>query len=481
MNDCTLIKYGAKSAVSRWFDSYWTARDRRAAPWALVSLLLGILFLGPQVLLWLASFLPLDQLGNSGASIHSHQVLLAVASILGATGAVIIVSPLLKPTFIETSSKGIRRVWSLGIFELRERMLPWSEVTSIQVLRPAGATDMRSYNLSLNTATSSSGLKLPLGELENDQSRESIVTAISRWATGATIEPGVFDALMPKRALSFTEIWLDALSAPPHRERLLPLSDGSLLDGRYRTINRLGGGGQGTVYLAEDTQEKKKVVLKETILPVYTDLISRRQALEDFHKEALALESVKHPNIVRFIGSFVADHRAYLVLDFVEGCTVKEMVARQGPLPASEANGIALQMCDILSVLHSLSPPLVHRDFTPDNLMIDSSGKLILLDFAVATTGDRTASDVAGKASYMAPEQFKGKPTIQSDIYSAGCTISYLLTAEHPDPLTESCPMLLNRDIPKELNDVVGKATRYDMSDRYPDAVALKSALQALL
>lgn len=481
MKDSVLIKYGAQSAVSRWFDQYWTDRDRRAVPWLLVTILFAFLIIGPRLLLWLVAMLPLDQLGNSGASIRAHQILALIATTLAASGCAIIVLPLLRPTFIESSREGIRRVWSLGVAALKGRMIPWSSVTSMQILRPGGKTDMRSYQLCLSTTDSPEKMKLTLGDLEGDEARETMMNAISKWAVNATIEPGVFEALMPKRALSFTEIWLNALSAPPNRERLLPLSEGTLLDSRYRIIKRLGAGGQGTVYLAHDSTEQKELVLKETILPVYADLISRRQAIEDFHKEALALESVKHPNIVRFIGSFVADHRAYLVLDYIQGCTLKETITAHGPLSQDRAIAFGIQMCDILSVLHSLSPPLIHRDFTPDNLIVDGDDQLILLDFAVAVAGDRAGTEVAGKAAYMSPEQFKGKPTIQSDVYSAGCTISFSLTGQHPDPLTESFPMLLNNDVSRELNDVVAKSTRYDVAERYSDVSALRSALQSLV
>lgn len=479
MTDSMLIKYGARSPVSRWFQDYWTERDKRAAPYLLLSILVGVLLLGPQILLWLASYLPLDQLGNSGASIIGHQILVLVTALLALLTSVPIVKLLLKPRYLAASAAGIRRVWTLGLIDIKGKILPWSEVTSVKVICPSDTTDMRSYQIYLGTTKTPAKMKLRLGELESDDSRDEMLTTLSRWATNATIEPIVFEVLTPRRNLSFTEIWLDALSAPPSRQNLIPLSEGTLLDGRYRLVKRLGSGGQGTVYLANDAEEKP-IVLKETILPVYADLISRRQALEDFHKEAFALESVKHPNIVKFLGSFVADHRAYLVLNYIEGRTLREVVRERLRLSVDETISLGIQMCDILAALHCQSPPLIHRDFTPDNLILDKDNKLVLLDFAVAVAGDRNSLDVAGKASYMAPEQFQGRPTIQSDVYSAGCTLSYLLTGQDPDPLTECFPLSANSDMTQALNDIVGKATKYHNKERYGDVATLKSALQAL-
>ena len=308
-----------------------------------------------------------------------------------------------------------------------------------------------------------------------------MIDSITKFASKATILPDVYEALVPPRALSFTEIWLDALSAPPGRERLLPLSVGATLNNRYEIIRILGAGGQGTVYLAADRQDNSQVVLKETILPVYTDLMTRRQALESFHKEAFALESVKHSNIVKFLRlrNVVCDHRAYLVLEFIQGKTLSQTIKEQGALSAEQCVKYGVAMCDMLDVLHSLTPPLVHRDFTPDNLIVTDDGSLVLIDFAVAVAGDGESQDTAGKASYMAPEQFKGRPTVQSDIYSLGCTLFYALTAHPAEPLEEAHPILFNDSVPLALSDVVARSTQ-SISDRTASAQLLKSELIAL-
>jgi hypothetical protein len=479
MNAVT-IKYGKQSTISRWYQNYWTETDRKLVPWLMVLILGFFLLCGPNFLLWLATFLPVDQLGNSGASIRSHMIVELIALVFAAAVCALVIRPLLKPSRVELLPDGLRRVWGIGFLAIKSRLLPWEKIVSVQLTRGAGKVDLGSYDLCLNTKAAPDRMKLALADLPGDAEREALMSALSAQAVNAEIEPAVFDSLMPKRELSFTELWLSALTAPPNRERLLPLTDGTLLDNRYRIIKRLGAGGQGTVYLSEDQGNKTEVVLKETVLPVFADIISRKQAIEDFHKEAFALESVQHPNIVKFIGSLVCDHRAYLVLEYIKGRTLQSRIESEGPCSSAQAVAFGKQMCDILLALHKLSPPLIHRDFTPDNLIINEDGKLVLLDFAVAVAGGRASTEVAGKASYMAPEQFKGSPTVQSDLYSAGCTVHYCLTGENPDPITECHPILINEDIPINLNDVVAHATKYDASLRFRDAGEFKEALEKL-
>jgi serine/threonine protein kinase len=98
----------------------------------------------------------------------------------------------------------------------------------------------------------------------------------------------------------------------------------------------------------------------------------------------------------------------------------------------------------------------------------------------VAVTGDIKSAEVAGKVAYMSPEQLKGKPTIQSDIYSLGCTLYYMLTGLHPEPLDECWPILANDKVPKELNDLVIQCTKLDVKERYQNVEAVQSALQAI-
>lgn len=469
----TTIKYGAQSTLSRWREHYWTERYMGMTSWLAVGVLITFLLFGPQLILSLASFLPLDQLGNSGASVRAHQTILLLATLLSILPAVMIFRWFAKPQAVEISAAGIRLRWRLG---MGGKLVPLAQC-HVRMWIPNGKTDLRAYQLQIGSTDQPDQLCLSLGELDEERGG-ALLEALEKHGSPQYIDTAVYDMLKPKKELSFTEIWLEALAAPPGREKLLPLEPGIVLDGKYAIRQRLGAGGQGTVYLADDLHGKRQVVLKETILPVYASLTQRKKALEEFHKEAVALETVRHSNIVKFLASFVADHRAYLVLEYIPGQTVANLIAENGPLPIAKATRLAIQMCTILSALHQAQ--IVHRDFTPDNLIFDQSGRLVLIDFAVAVGNEEESLEIAGKSAYMAPEQFKGKPCLQSDMYSLGATLHYMLTGQHPAPLSESWPMLENDNVPRELNDIVATATRYDAASRFEHIDRMRCALESV-
>lgn len=475
LEEAVVIPYGRRTVFTRWRDRYWTPSYVAAVSWLAVVILIGFLILGPQFILSLASFLPLDQLGNSGASIRAHATIVAVAIVLAIVPLLMLINKLRLPCGLQIDKRGITKHWFGGI---AGTTLPWGEVEVVKALLPAGQKDFSACQLHLGSESKPARMVLQFDSIPDDDQREVVLNAIERFAPAAIVEPQAAEMLRPKKALSFTEVWLDALTAPPGRNRLIALAGGLILDNRFRIERRLGAGGQGTAYLAEDMQNKRSVVLKETILPVYADLASRKKALADFHKEAFALESVKHPGIVQYLGSFVADHRGYLMLEFVKGVTLRELVETDGPLSPSRTIALGLQMCDILAALHAV--PLVHRDFTPDNMIVREGDKLVLIDFAVAVSTDEDCDEVAGKVAYMSPEQFKGKSGVQTDIYSLGGTLYYALTGLHPDPLTECWPILHRPEISAELNELVIRATKYDTAARFADVAPLKRALTSL-
>jgi serine/threonine-protein kinase len=468
------------SFARRWLRSFLL--ERHAGITRAILLVMAILFYlyGPFWVIWLVAFLPVSQLGSSGASVASHLILQAIALLFCST----LLMHFLKPAaaLLEINESGIRLLKRVLFITYSERFIPWEDIGRIRIQRPLGKTDLRSFSLCLLMANSAQRpLVIPLGNLEKEQTRECLVQALQRHAKHAIIEPGTLETLQPSRNLSFTEIWLDALSAAPGRERLTPIQLDTVLNERYRCVKRLGGGGQATAYLATDLLEPaQSVVLKETILPVYADLHTRRKSLEKFHEEAVALESVKNNGIVRYLNSFVEDHRAYLVLEHIEGTTLRTKIEKSGTLGENEALKYALAMCEILAVLHDKNPPLIHRDFTPDNLMLRADGALVLIDFAVAICTTEGSDEAAGKIAYMAPEQFKGTSTVQADIYSAGCTIHFTLTGQDPEPLSESHPQHIVKTLSAEIDRIIAKATCADPSNRYQSVLEMRKELLLL-
>jgi serine/threonine protein kinase len=136
-------------------------------------------------------------------------------------------------------------------------------------------------------------------------------------------------------------------------------------------------------------------------------------------------------------------------------------------------------MCDVLEYLHSLSPPVVHRDFTPENLILNRDGKLVLIDFNVAQQREwTTTGTVVGKHAYLPPEQFRGQPCEQSDLYAMGATIFYLCTGKDPEPISCSHPSKQNPVVDNVLDKIVSTLTAIELSDRYAAIADVRNAFE---
>ena len=325
---------------------------------------------------------------------------------------------------------------------------------------------------------------------------------------------------------SYTELWLKYFSKATDRTRSGLLEKDMLVcDGMYRVVGTIGGGGQGTAYLAivekntvpdsaygregvdgkvevsmgnkearhimkvdPATKEQRKklvvgqeVVLKEYVLPVHRGQLTAERTAEKLKAEAEILDKLDHEHIVKLKDAFIEDYRGYLVLDFVSGESLKTITDRRGPQPEEAVIDWAIQVLDILSYMHSLTPSLVHRDITPDNLMLQEDGFIKLVDFNVAYQVDSSATaTVVGKHAYIPAEQFRGKPTPQSDIYSLGGTMFYLLTGKEPEPISQSSPQNHRDDVSTELDSIVMKATASRLDERYANVEAFKADLLKL-
>jgi len=354
----------------------------------------------------------------------------------------------------------------------------------ILVERPRGKKSSLDYLL--NVGNGGKGLRLRFGDIKKAEDRQRLIECLEE-AAPEQIDATIFAPFkkIPERQ-SYTELWLRELSGAPKRERLTPLSEGSTLrNGDYTILRKVGVGGQGTVYLARPALQMASsgdlVVVKEFVLPVYPDIRVRQKAAERFQAEAMMLSRLNHPQIVKFLDLLVEDHRAYLVLEHVEGDTLKAMVGAEGPLPEAQVIDLAFQIASILSYLHSQEPPVNHRDLTPDNIILGEDGLVKLIDFSVAQEiSAGITGSVVGKPNYISPEQFRGKPNTQSDIYSLGGTIYYLLIGRDPPPITVLHPKAENDRISDALDAIVSRCTRLEARERYPEAEDLLADLQRL-
>lgn len=480
------IRYRAFAGLERWLAHRFKERSNKKLFYLLLVIMLFFALGAPQ---WGLTILAnLAQVGAvvggsaGGAEGAANLQFLwffqwsIVLSVLAAGAAY-----LLKPTHLSLSEKGVRFMWHHGVLNREQKELPWQSINHISIEMPGGKTSPSDQILVLHTDVGQN-FKIKLGSISDVLDRERILKAIERWAPGVHRDVAVLTALEAPADHSYTELWLKALSAPPKRERFKPLSRGAKLkEGRFEIIEQLGVGGQGTAYRVQDSDTEEDVVLKEFILPVYVDVAVRRQALERFENEARILKQLDHPQIVSLTDFFIEDHRSYLVLEHINGKSLKQLVMENGPMSEEQVKGLALQMCTILDYLHGLAPPVVHRDFTPDNLILREDGTLKLVDFNVAQQTEATATGtVVGKHAYLPPEQFRGTPVPASDLYSMGATLHFLLTGQDPEPISISHPQKVNASVSGAMDFLVAKATAMSLDDRYASAEEIRKDIDTM-
>ncbi|MBX9667246.1 MAG: serine/threonine protein kinase [Candidatus Obscuribacterales bacterium] len=419
--------------------------------------------------------LPVAATGFTSAKVVEWFAILAVT---GVGSAIALIAR--KPTHLLLDQKGIAWEWRRSMMQVGSKLL-WKEITHIGLTWPKDRTSPQDCLLTFSTAANPSAMQIKLGGIATTDEREKFLSCIENWAPHVSKDAEIYDVLTPPPDHSYTELWLQALSAPPKRERLTPLSFGAQLGaGTYKIVEQLGVGGQGTAYLST-TEDGSKVVLKEFILPVYVDINVRRQALERMQNEVQMLKKLDNDRIVKLKDFFIEDHRGYLVLELIDGDSLRTIVNRDGQMSETTAIALMQQMCHMLEYLHSLSPPVVHRDFTPDNLILGSDGVLKLVDFNVAQQKDVTSTGtVVGKHAYIPPEQFRGKPTWQSDIYAMGASVYFLLIGKDPVPISSSHPKEDRADISNGLDIIVSRATNLDTEVRFQSAAEIREELTYL-
>ena len=261
----------------------------------------------------------------------------------------------------------------------------------------------------------------------------------------------------------------------------MTLVAGSVVQNRYRIEQLLGAGGMGAVYRAYDIRQHQLVAVKEnigTIPGVRTDVNEARR--RQFEREASVLASLHHPNIPGVIDHFVtADSNQYLVMDYIEGEDLAQIIVQKGPLPETDAIAWIGQVCNALGYLHRHNPPIVHRDIKPQNIKVTPKGQVFLVDFGIAKVGGSDSKTTRGALSvtpgFSPPEQYAMIGTdVRSDIYSLGATVYALLTGQvPPDSVSLQSgeaklvpPRQMNAAISPTVQQAVLKAMETRRSDR---------------
>jgi serine/threonine-protein kinase len=253
----------------------------------------------------------------------------------------------------------------------------------------------------------------------------------------------------------------------------------------YQVLRTLGQGGMGTTYLAWDatgllTGVPQLLVLKQ----MNADMAKIAKAQELFEREANILKQLKHPGIPKYYDFFVDAGKKYLAMELIHGQDLEKRIAITGPVTPSQAIAWMIQTCDILTYLHHQDPPLIHRDIKPANLMVrNANNQVVVLDFgAVKETGTAPGTRI-GAEGYCAPEQERGQPLTQSDLYAIGPTLIYLLTGENPFKFYRQQGKSFRLDvnsvptITPRLRDIITRVTEPLPRDRYQTAKELAMAL----
>jgi len=268
----------------------------------------------------------------------------------------------------------------------------------------------------------------------------------------------------------------------------MPLSQGQILNNRYRIVRLLKQGGFGAVYRAWDINMECPRALKENL---DTSLEAQRQ----FKSEARILGDLNHPNLPRVIDHFVIPEQGqYLVMDFVEGDDLSQVLKTTGgPLEVGQALEWINQICDALEYLHSRNPPVIHRDIKPANIKIRPGGKALLVDFGIAKIYSQNVNTNIGARAvtpgYSPPEQYgQGSTDVQSDIYAVGATLYHLLTGQPPPHSVDliarisKSPSLvsdLNPAVPAHISAAIQRAMQLQKTARFASVSEFKAALRS--
>ncbi len=393
-----------------------------------------------------------------------------------------------KDTRLTFNSEGLVFPSSMmGELKLRRKRL-WSDISAVTL-----NTDAKSHARHLQFYFQSGGCAtIDLNALsENDL--EKLLVCLDEWGTQCALSPDLVALRhrMFNDQKSHTSLWEDEMASHFSATNFVALNPGTVLQsGRFKVVMHAFSGGLSAVYLAEqgggirsgkDAQPGTVVVIKESVIPATTDEATREKAREMFKREAQLLMQLSHDRIAKVLDHFVENGRDYLVLEYIPGLTLRQYIKRNGAQSEERVLEWAEQIAEILCYLHNRETPIIHRDLTPDNLILTPDGKLYLIDFGAANqfVGAATGT-IVGKQLYISPEQFRGKAVPSSDIYALGATMYYLLTGEEPEALSSANPRSVRSQITEKTNDLVLDCTRQETEERIGSANALLAALHVV-
>ena len=260
------------------------------------------------------------------------------------------------------------------------------------------------------------------------------------------------------------------------------LEIGSLVDGKYKILNKVGQGGMSVVYLAMNEKANKQWAVKEV----------RKDGIKDFEivKQGLVAETdilkkLSHPNLPSIVDVIDTADSFIIIMDYIQGNSLNKALDEYGAQPQEHVIAWAKQLCDVLGYLHTRNPAIIYRDMKPANVMLKPDGNVTLIDFGTAREfKEKNLADTTclGTVGYAAPEQFggMGQTDARTDIYCLGATLYHLVTGMNPcEPPYEIKPIReINPSLSGGLERIILKCTQRDPNDRYQSAAELMYALE---
>ena len=234
-----------------------------------------------------------------------------------------------------------------------------------------------------------------------------------------------------------------------------------IIGNKYRLIRRLGEGGSGCVYLAEDINLHKNWAIKK---------IKKCDSLTDYKREILVLSKLEHPLLPRIVDVVMEEEEVYLVMDYIRGITLQKQMDMGMRFSLKQVKKMGSQLCDVLGYLHSKNPPIVYGDLNPSNVILTLDGSIRLVDFGISreqSTFELPQKKGIGTKGFASPEQYRGIIEERSDIYSLGILLNYMLSRR-----------LTRRAGPFYFRRIIKKCTSKKPERRYLNIHLLKNQLE---
>lgn len=254
---------------------------------------------------------------------------------------------------------------------------------------------------------------------------------------------------------------------------------GVIIDNTYVLKEYINKGGMSVVYLAENVRVGNRWAIKEI---VKTDDASNRLFIDALIREANMMKDFDYPAFPRIVDILEDDYALYLVMDYIQGRTLEEILQQEGPQPEERVIGWGIQLCDALAYLHNRPSPIIYRDMKPSNVIMKPDGSLMVIDFGVARVfhPDKAADTVAlGTKGFAPPEQYVAQTDERSDIYALGATLRYLLTGYSPYSCSASDypAIYAATGLSDKMIRILDKCTALNPDERYQSDSELRRAL----